>query len=172
MQIYRMNTIDFQSVFKMESESCTVAESSAEGGVSFSVWCGIFHYHWWTASIKPRLLFSHSGNVSWGLPFLQFIITMVNDVDGIVDHTCSNTYGEYFLSHLVIHHVVGVSRCPFCWHCRISAYRMLFLCSKDCTVYSALWSHVSSSLTSQCHRDSLEYLHAHFAVHTATHYYY
>ena len=20
-------------------------------------WCGIFHYHWWTASIKPRLLF-------------------------------------------------------------------------------------------------------------------
>jgi len=35
-------------------------------------WCGIFHYHWWTASIKPRLLFSHSGLVSWGLPFLQF----------------------------------------------------------------------------------------------------
>ena len=33
----------------------------------------IFHYHWWTASIKPRLLFSHSGIVSWGLPFLQFI---------------------------------------------------------------------------------------------------
>ena len=21
-------------------------------------WCGIFHCHWWTASIKPRLLFS------------------------------------------------------------------------------------------------------------------
>jgi len=35
---------------------------------------GIFHYHWWTASIKPRLLFSHSGLVSWGLPFLQFAI--------------------------------------------------------------------------------------------------
>jgi len=35
-------------------------------------WCGIFHYHWWTASIKPRLLFSHAGFVSWGLPFLQF----------------------------------------------------------------------------------------------------
>jgi len=32
----------------------------------------IFHYHWWTASIKPRLLFSHSGLVFWGLPFLQF----------------------------------------------------------------------------------------------------
>ena len=26
------------------------------------------------ASIKPRLLFSHSDLVSWGLPFLQFII--------------------------------------------------------------------------------------------------
>jgi len=38
-------------------------------------WCGIFHYHWWTASIKPRLLFSHSGLVSWGLPFLQFNFT-------------------------------------------------------------------------------------------------
>jgi len=37
-------------------------------------WCGIFHYYWWTASIKPRLLFSHSGFVSWGLPFLQFHI--------------------------------------------------------------------------------------------------
>ena len=35
-------------------------------------WCGTFHYHWWTASIKPRLLFSHSGLVSWWLPFLQF----------------------------------------------------------------------------------------------------
>ena len=39
-----------------------------------NVWCGIFHYHWWAASIKPRLLFSHSGLVSRGLPFLQFNI--------------------------------------------------------------------------------------------------
>jgi len=37
-----------------------------------------FHYHWWTASIKPRLLFSHSGIVSWGLPFLQFILNVCN----------------------------------------------------------------------------------------------
>ena len=44
----------------------------ALGGVM--QWCGIFHYHWWTVSIKPRLLFSHSGLVVWGLPFLQFII--------------------------------------------------------------------------------------------------
>jgi len=35
-------------------------------------WCAIFYCHRWTASIKPRLLFSHSGLVSWGLPFLQF----------------------------------------------------------------------------------------------------
>ena len=30
---------------------------------------GIFHYHRWTTSIKPRLLFSHAGYASWGLSF-------------------------------------------------------------------------------------------------------
>jgi len=30
-------------------------------------WCGIIHYHWWTASIRPRLLFSRAGYASWGL---------------------------------------------------------------------------------------------------------
>jgi len=30
-------------------------------------WCGISHYNWWTASIKPRLLFSRAGYASWGL---------------------------------------------------------------------------------------------------------
>ena len=25
-----------------------------------SMWCGIFHDHWWKASIKPRLLLSHA----------------------------------------------------------------------------------------------------------------
>jgi len=49
---------------KMEFRSCARERQ----------WLGIFHYHWWTASIKPRLLFSHSGLVSWGLPFLQFSI--------------------------------------------------------------------------------------------------
>ena len=29
--------------------------------------CGIIHYYWWTASIKPRLLFSRTGYASWGL---------------------------------------------------------------------------------------------------------
>jgi len=34
---------------------------------------GLFHYHWWTALIKPRLLFPHAGCASWGLfPFYQF----------------------------------------------------------------------------------------------------
>jgi len=47
---------------KMEFRSCARGRQ----------WCGIFHYHWWTASIKPRLLYSYSGLVSWGLPFLQF----------------------------------------------------------------------------------------------------
>ena len=27
----------------------------------------IIHYYWWTASIKPRLLFSRAGYASWGL---------------------------------------------------------------------------------------------------------
>ena len=30
-------------------------------------WCGIIQYHWWTASIKPRLLFYRAGYASWGL---------------------------------------------------------------------------------------------------------
>ena len=30
-------------------------------------WCGIFHYHWWTASIKLRLLSPHASYASWGL---------------------------------------------------------------------------------------------------------
>jgi len=51
---------------KMEFRSCARGRQ----------WCGIFHYHWWTASIKPRLLFSHSGLVSWGLLFLQFVISL------------------------------------------------------------------------------------------------
>ena len=28
---------------------------------------GIIHYYWWTASIKPRLLFPRAGYASWGL---------------------------------------------------------------------------------------------------------
>jgi len=47
---------------KMEFRSCARGRQ----------WCSTLHYHWWTASIKPKLLFSHSGLVSWGLPFLQF----------------------------------------------------------------------------------------------------
>ena len=30
-------------------------------------WCGIIHYYWWTASIKPRLLFSRACYASWEL---------------------------------------------------------------------------------------------------------
>jgi len=34
---------------------------------SASQWCGVIHYHWWTALIKPRMLFSRAGYASWGL---------------------------------------------------------------------------------------------------------
>ena len=30
-------------------------------------WCGIIHHYWWTASIKPRLLFFRESYASWGL---------------------------------------------------------------------------------------------------------
>ena len=30
-------------------------------------WYGIIHFYWWTASIKPRLMFSRAGYASWGL---------------------------------------------------------------------------------------------------------
>ena len=42
---------------KMEFRSCARGRQ----------WCGIIHYYWWTASIKPRLLFSRAGHASWGL---------------------------------------------------------------------------------------------------------
>ena len=30
----------------------------------------VFHCHWWTSSVKPRLLLSHAGYASWGLSLL------------------------------------------------------------------------------------------------------
>ena len=39
---------------KMEFRSCARGRQ----------WCGIIHYYWWTASIKPRLLFSRAGYAS------------------------------------------------------------------------------------------------------------
>jgi len=41
-------------------------------------WCGIIHYHWWTASIKPRLLFSRAGYASWGLS-LSSVCSLLNE---------------------------------------------------------------------------------------------
>jgi len=42
---------------KMEFRSCARGRQ----------WCGIINYYWWLALIKPRLLFSRAGYVSWGL---------------------------------------------------------------------------------------------------------
>jgi len=58
-------------------------------------WCGIFHFHWWTASIKPRLLFSHSGLVSWGLPFLQFNLSLLE-----FSYMRCHSYTSYAFRHL------------------------------------------------------------------------
>jgi len=37
---------------------------------------GIIHYHWWTASIKPRLLFSHAGYAFGGLTLFSVEIIL------------------------------------------------------------------------------------------------
>jgi len=42
---------------KMEFRSCARGRQR----------CSIIHYYWWTASIKPRLLFSRAGYAFWGL---------------------------------------------------------------------------------------------------------
>jgi len=42
---------------KIEFRSCATGRQ----------WCGIIHYYWLTASIKPRLLFSCANYASWGL---------------------------------------------------------------------------------------------------------
>jgi len=41
-------------------------------------WCCIFYCHWWTTSIKPRLVFSHALDASWGIClFLTQIIIYI-----------------------------------------------------------------------------------------------
>jgi len=42
-------------------------------------WCSINHNHWWTASIKPRLLFSRAGYASLGISIssVKFIFKAV-----------------------------------------------------------------------------------------------
>ena len=36
----------------------------------------LFWFSWWTASIKPRLPFSHAGYASWGLSFSSFYFNL------------------------------------------------------------------------------------------------
>jgi len=42
-----------------------------------SQWCGIIHYYWWTASIKPRLLFSRAGYASWGCSLSSVCLLLI-----------------------------------------------------------------------------------------------
>ena len=55
-------------------------------------WCGIFHYHWWTASIKPRLLFCHAGLVSWGLS-----LSSVNETISYAQHASVIIHNTLYL---------------------------------------------------------------------------
>jgi len=49
---------------KMESCSCARGRQ----------WCGIIHYHWWTASINRGCCFPVQAMLPEGFPFHQFII--------------------------------------------------------------------------------------------------
>ena len=95
--IYGIFTVCFY--LKMEFRSCARGRQ----------WCSIFHYHWWTASIKPRLLFSHSGLVSWGLPFLQFNFSRFVFIRFRLFHFLGLTILHnrllqlFFLKHLIIY---------------------------------------------------------------------
>jgi len=79
-------------------------------------WCCIFHFHWWTASIKPRLLFSHAGLVFWGLPFLQFIIDSNTS-------SCGATQTVYVLNRSSINHILHRKSNTICV-CRKSRFKI------------------------------------------------
>ena len=50
--------------------------------------CGIFHNHWWTYSIKPKLLFPHEG--SWGLSrFLSRKFTAIKPHNSKTNYTAT-----------------------------------------------------------------------------------
>jgi len=46
-------------------------------GVGEGQWCGIFHYYWWTASIKPILFFHKQTLLLKGFPYLPQINHLV-----------------------------------------------------------------------------------------------
>ena len=55
---------------------CTDTRYHHCNSTEISQWCGIIHCYWWTASIKPRLLFARAGYSSWGLSFHQFNVEL------------------------------------------------------------------------------------------------
>jgi len=63
-------------------------------------WCDIIHYHGWTASIKPMLLFSRAGYASWGFRFKQF-----NSTANLWIHyttTCITLKPAFILKHKIV----------------------------------------------------------------------
>jgi len=65
--------------FKMEFRLCARGRQ----------WCGIIHHHWWTASIKPRLLFSRAGYASWGISLIHVHSMIPEDQKNITTQWCS-----------------------------------------------------------------------------------
>jgi len=54
-------------------------------------WCGRFHYHWWTASIKHKLLFSLQAMIPGGFPFIKDWISFWVH---LWDHECNGQTGK------------------------------------------------------------------------------
>ena len=52
-------------------------------------------YHWWTASIKPRLVFSRAGYASWGLSFHQF-----NDIKHFIHRSPADKSRQVFRKYI------------------------------------------------------------------------
>jgi len=82
-------------------------------------WCGIFHYRWWTASIKSRLLFFHAGCASWGLSLssvyfnrkLKIYDNVSTYFKAKFSYSISAPYSYKVKSRPVLHHCVVI----FCW---------------------------------------------------------
>jgi len=69
--------------------------------------CGTFHYHWWTASIKPKLIFSPcSLCFPRAFPFSQ-----INYMSGISIHIKINVL--YFIFLVTFRFKIAVLKCTY-----------------------------------------------------------
>ena len=78
-------------------------------------WSGIFHFHPWSDSIKPRLLFSHAGYASWGLSLFSVEF----------DPKCTGLYtpAKFLRSSTQCRIAVGDVRLQTSWYFRVAFFK-------------------------------------------------